>query len=683
MYSVIILNKRSSDLLKNYHFLFKPYIDSGEIGICNWNESGTDLNSSVPDLYKLVKGKKEWKAVIVNTDSLFGYENSYTPDVKNPFDYSVTDKEIAPHESPIPIIRLCHMLCGYSSVVQKQYEKGFQYEEYSSEAGERVPIKVKASELTPEEIQTLSDNHEDLKDIFIEKEIPIEYKEKAEELSKKYRFAETRPEKLALIVTRTDYAGDESRMVLESWKDHLEMTSSLFCERNHYPSVCRFMCFDFTNSDNSLFDKQLMEFWMSILTLCLNKIAASYLQAYRLYNISVGMDTEEFSKSINSHLDGLMAAKRYVEKQLSLKPELSFDINEEIVQKEDIPCSVESNSTSNLYVNKAKISFATDKPTNEFKFWNDEEIEKHKNLELYLKGPRRAINISANLLKNIANSYKEKTYVLDEFQIDDVNEAKYQYEKKILANDIGQILDKKQMMEELDDKSKDVRKIISYRMSFSTIVTISAMVIFLILLGCIPYIVYGFKATHKIMPFIEITCLLTLLSSIGGLVVLFIQRERLRSAIKEFNNVMRKIVTRVNTYASDFSKYFSDVCTYMKAKSIVKNVQTNSVAFNDKMSLLKLHESAIDEAISKDLNWVMAYDIKRKSEYIDSITGIFDPHIRPSDSKIYYVLTSDEDAEIQLNESGYYIHTPYNFVSHFYLEREDLYDDYAEEGVNE
>lgn len=682
MYSVIILNKRSSDLLKNYHFLFKPYIDAGEIGICNWNESGTDIASSVPDLYKLVKGKKEWRAVIVNTDSLFGYDNSIVPDVKNPFDYSKTDQEVAPHESPVPIIRLSHMLCGYSNVIQKQYEKGFQYEEYSAEAGCRVPVKVKAAELTDEDIQALADNHEDLKDIFIEKDIPEEYKVAAEALSKKYHFAETRPEKIALISTRTDFAGDEARMVIESWKDHLEMTSSLFCERNHYPSVCRFMCFDFTNSDNSLFDKQLLEFWMSVLTLCLNKIAASYLQAYRLYRIDVGIDNDSFSKSINGHLDGLMAAKRYVEKQLSLKPELSFNINEEIVKKEDIPCSVESTSTSNLIVSRAKIGFATDKPTNEFAYWNDEERDKHKNLETYLKGPRRAINVSANLLRTISDSYKEKTYVLDEFQIDDVNESKYEYEKKILANDIGNTLDKKKMMEELDEKSKKIRKIISYRMRFSTIVIISVIVIFLILLGCIPYIVYGFKSTHKIMPFIEITSLMTLLSLLGGVVVLFIQRNRLRSAINDFNNVMRKIIAKINTYASDFSKYFSDVCTYMKAKSIVKNVQTNSVAYNDKLSMLKLHENAIDEAISKDLGWVSAFDVKRKSEYIDNVTGIFDPHIRPSDSKIYYVAVSEDDTEIQVNESGYYIHTPYDFVSHFILEREDLYDE-LEEGTNE
>ena len=40
MHTVIILSKHSSDLLKDYRFLFKPFIGSGKICFCDWNESG-------------------------------------------------------------------------------------------------------------------------------------------------------------------------------------------------------------------------------------------------------------------------------------------------------------------------------------------------------------------------------------------------------------------------------------------------------------------------------------------------------------------------------------------------------------------------------------------------------------------------------------------------------------------
>ena len=57
MHTVIILSKHSSNLLKDYRFLFKPFVDNETISFCDWNESGTDLTASVPDLYKLIRGK--------------------------------------------------------------------------------------------------------------------------------------------------------------------------------------------------------------------------------------------------------------------------------------------------------------------------------------------------------------------------------------------------------------------------------------------------------------------------------------------------------------------------------------------------------------------------------------------------------------------------------------------------
>ena len=49
MHTVIILNKQSSDLLKDFRFLYKPFVDEGTISFCDWNEAGTDLKSAVPD----------------------------------------------------------------------------------------------------------------------------------------------------------------------------------------------------------------------------------------------------------------------------------------------------------------------------------------------------------------------------------------------------------------------------------------------------------------------------------------------------------------------------------------------------------------------------------------------------------------------------------------------------------
>ena len=82
MHTVIILSKHSSDLLKDYRFLFKPFIGSGKICFCDWNESGTDLVSSVPDLYKTIRGCLKWRAVVVDTEPAFGRRGGPVPDEK-------------------------------------------------------------------------------------------------------------------------------------------------------------------------------------------------------------------------------------------------------------------------------------------------------------------------------------------------------------------------------------------------------------------------------------------------------------------------------------------------------------------------------------------------------------------------------------------------------------------------
>ena len=48
MHTVIILSKHSSNLLREFRFLFQPFVKNDTISFCDWNESGTDIKTSVP-----------------------------------------------------------------------------------------------------------------------------------------------------------------------------------------------------------------------------------------------------------------------------------------------------------------------------------------------------------------------------------------------------------------------------------------------------------------------------------------------------------------------------------------------------------------------------------------------------------------------------------------------------------
>ncbi len=158
MFTVIFVNHRAEQQRKNYQFLFQPFIDAGEMCFCPWLPEETSIEKAVPDLYRLLKGKKEWRAIVLQMDSV--YENRVRKDVReeeeegrgrtekyrasdiNPFDYSDVDNEKMPHDSEIPLIRLTHMLAGYEFSPIKKFETIYDY--YNDELDEERSIPEKS-----------------------------------------------------------------------------------------------------------------------------------------------------------------------------------------------------------------------------------------------------------------------------------------------------------------------------------------------------------------------------------------------------------------------------------------------------------------------------------------------------------------------------------------------------------
>ena len=95
------------------------------------NESGTDLETSVPDLYKQIRGKVDWRTVIVSAEPVYGNRKGPVPDEKNPFDFPAEAAKAAedavPQDSAIPLVRLTHMICGYPAAPVKNFEEAYEY----------------------------------------------------------------------------------------------------------------------------------------------------------------------------------------------------------------------------------------------------------------------------------------------------------------------------------------------------------------------------------------------------------------------------------------------------------------------------------------------------------------------------------------------------------------------------
>lgn len=672
MFTVIIQNKRSSDLMRDHKFLFKPFVDEGSVAFCDWNESGTDVRSSVPDLYNIVKGKKEWRALILNTDSIYDYKGVLCPSRNNPFDYSRSDTDDMPHESPVPLIRLTHIIGGYSAVPTKEFEKGFEYIDEAS--GEKV--RVRESELTEDEIHQLSMEHyESLTSVYIEKTDPDRIRLQ-EAMAEKYSFTDVRPAEIILVSTKKRTESNERTRVIESWKNHLEMTSSSFWEKNKYPNNCRFLYCDITNTDNSMFQKELTEFWLAVLTLATNKIAASTLQAYRLYKLRVEVSSEELSRILNLHLNKMVSVYAFVKEQLKLRPDYSFDEEEELVQKQTIPVTIEKSEGKDLYMDFGRVGLFRDHPEDEGVFWSEQVKQKKDNLDRYLKSPRRAIDKSANRLKQKTESFTGEYYELDKFQLADLKEFMSGLERKIMSSGVENVVDKEKINESIVKLDKKVKKEISFRLRKKTALIGGLVILAIIFGGYIPYLIQAAKISKDTaFAAFGLTMLVLGLSALGGIVSLLIQRKRVVSVMKEFNELMHSVANDVRSYAAKFEEYFSDICTFMKAQSILDGIHMRKENAMSNYSLLNAHKQALRTAIERDGEWISSYGITRVDEVIPTVTSFFKTEVIPKENPLYYFVANTDENDIPINSTGDLVTSPYKFVEKLWIEREDIFDE--------
>ncbi len=659
--------------MRDYKFLFKPFVDDGSIAFCDWNESGTDVRSSVPDLYNIVKGKKEWRALILSTDSIYDYKGGICPDKKNPFDFSYVDTEELPHESPIPIIRLTHIIGGYSMVLKKEFEKGFEY--IDEDTGEK--IRVRESDLTEEEIHQLSlDHYDTLVSVYMEKSEDLKILELQQAIAEKYSFSDIRPAEIILVATKKKIENNERSKIVESWKNHLEMTSSAFWEKNKYPNNCRFLFYDITNTDNSMYQKELTEFWLSVLTLSTNRIAASTLQAYRLYRLHIDISADELSKILNMHLNKMTSVYAFVKEQLKLRPEYSFDEEEEIVHRQTIPVAIEKSEGKDLYVDLNRVGLCRDCPEEENTFWVSEVRRKKENLDKYLKSPRRAIDKSATRLKLKTESFVGEHYELDKFQLADLKEYMTDLETKIVSSGVENVIDKNKINDEILAVDKKVKKEIEFRLRKKMVIIGGLIMLAVVLCGYIPYLIQSAKISAvNLAAGFGLTLMALIISAFGGLVALFIQRNHIISVMKKFNDAMRSVANNVMVYASKFEEYFSDICTFMKAQSILNGIHMRKENALSNYSLLNAHKQALQTAIERDSEWIASYGINRVDEMIPTVTSFFKTEVVPKDNSLYYFDANTDEDDIPINSTGDLVTAPYKFVEKLWIEREDVFDE--------
>ena len=662
LFTVIFLDKYSSDLLVDYRFLFQEFENSGDIGICPWNENGSNFETMLPDIKRVIQGKREWRAIVVNTDSLYGYQSRPVPDAANPFDYSHVDRDKAPHKSAIALIRLCHVLGGYPAPV-REFEDGFEFYDQNNELRQ-----MRRSELEDEDIAYISEQFAPVKSIFMEKAIPEGIRKRHQALEKKFAFDGIRPSEILLVATRNQREVNVQNSVAEAWKNPTEMASSAFCERNKYPTNCRFLFSEISSTHSANYGRDLTKFWLSVLTLAQNKIPPASLQAYRLYKLSIDISCESLQALLNDHLDKLQSVQRFIHDELIKEADPKVRGNVQYYDEVEIAVVPEKDDEKNI------VSTEEDEKAPEWILVMNERLGKFNN---HAKDTRRAIDRAARRLRSKSEYYykREDPVCMDEFHLGDLKADMAQRELEILSSRPKNHYDREKVNRILNEaKVQQTQHLADEEMPYKK--AAAAIAVLLALFGYCPWLIESFEEVgfDNFLKVFGVTILVIGIMLCGGFIAMNQFRRSMKKKVYEITDKFKEVQKDMDDTVNSYSKYFSSIGTFMSAQSALQRVSLSdeTKVFHDQLSV---HNRAINSLVETDKRWMNNFELDRIETPIQHTESFFNSEIPPHENSMYYYPISDNSVDIPLNTAGDRIHTPYTFISGMHIQREAIFDD--------
>lgn len=677
VFTVIVLDRGSSSLLSVYGLLFEDFIESGQLAICRWNEEGRDLASALPDLPGLIKGKTAWRAVVVVDHAVSSGELETTED--NPFDYLCNRQEaIQLEENAVPLVRLTHMLAGFPELGVKRFEACFRY------VDEKGNIRiVPLDELGEEDKSNLMECYgSTLRRVERPVDFTSEEKARHKELTAKYAMHQERPVELILVATRATPPSRERDNVRRSWDNRVEGESSGFWKRSDYPEICRFLFFDLLHPDNVQFQGQLFRLWLSVLTLALNRVAPSALQAYHLYRLDVAMSQKLLEAQLGGHLATLKAAQGFVQEAASVAPEPSFDLNGALYDDQVIPVRFAPGAGA-LSVNGLSVGLASDRPEDELTAWADAMVTLDTQLDEILLPVRRDLQDAAADARHRAENYRGREYVLDPLQAEQLKNDIQRLEGGIFSSRAIDTIDKTLIEKQKRDADGVVRKAMAVRMKIGTIVSMAAVGLCAYLMGYLSYLHGSYEAgMAALFPAVMLVIVSFVFVAIGGVVVLFGFREQLKERIEDFNATMSAVMRAGNEGARVLQGYLTGICTYMKAQSILSGMRLNQVSERVRLNRRKAHTQALRTLIDHETELCDSLGLIVDVQPLTTLPEYFDPEMPPRSNSIYRLPRGLSMREIEINTTGYRVSAPYEFLTGLTIERVETYDN-AENGEND
>jgi len=703
VHTVIITDRQTTSLFAGHRRLLEPFFveRGGSMCVCQWDETGRNIEEAVPDLYKAIKGHPEWRAIILvhplQKDDEPDDKQEYDP--RNPFDFVCNrGSGLQIKENPAPLVRLTHMLAGFPSLGVKEYQTGYTIYEKKAATFKNIPVKINGKDtvLLQKDIEKIKEEKDleklskindffskhggDIKPRLYEMSYSDEEKAEYKRLAKKYALKENRPAEVLILSTREVYTVDDNEVTREAvrraWQSYDEEQSSDFWKV--YPNTCRFICYDLLNPEHTLYSRDLWRFFLLTLTLAVNQIPGQALQAYHLYKADLHINTDELKYVLDGHIENLMSVQAVIKERKLRVADLTKDKKQELVPDRYISVRFENADESNVKVDCDKLGLAVDCPVSETRFWRDHIQGTRLTIDNILSAPQEIVAGKAFETRLTANSFIGIEQVLDRFQLDRISRHMDELEPQVINSNVYGILDADSYKKEVAKAGETVRKFIGLRLTKRNIFLISSCSLLVYLCGYIPYFINSAKISgHAFGAAFGLAIIALVLLAAGGLLSLWLIRRRLVNKLKTYNKTVRDIFDRVNKGARFFSEYFSSICTYMHAYSLKSGVILKKDNDFTAVKILDAHLATLENEIKANKYLCSLYGVAANDSTVSSAFMDIKEEVLlewPSKSQFYELAPNRAKGTLELDHTGETLNAPYGFIAGISLAREEIYD---------
>ncbi len=672
MFTVIALSDRARLSYRNWSVLFDPFIEKGMLSVCDWNQHAfaRTLSQAIPQLQDVIKGKGEWRVIAVDS-GVQGRGSTF----ENPFDFIANESDqIKPgtetnfEDSHYPVVRLTHMLLGFPELGTKNFVPDISY--VDTETGKRIHESEFISGAITRGIDLDAAKDDFHAKLVTQHDVQVHYREEPfseEEITRHrrtsdhYRVRHAPPSEVMMVTTREPMNASPTAQLRSAWGVVSDLGSSRFVERNNYPASCRFGVYDLHYREHAEYELDQMRFWLSVVTVASNILPPSSFQSERVYRMSVKIDHDTLGRVLNAHLGELLAVQDYLDKQVRSPKRYVEHPLEEVLKNRIVPVSFDSLGGDGLSVSTVGYGLAADSGRSDLGRWEGSFGELTTASEAFIRQPRRVLSRTVSDTRIHAQGYLSQDIELTEIEIEELKEELTKRTGRLTQPATTDILNRAKFFGMLSENNSRIRLAVSSRMRASVIFAAVLLTLVPWLAIFTPYLISALNGSSGNLWYsslVVVGVILTLI--IVTFITLFIMRFLFIRKIRKFNEQLKSFYLEVQAGASAFSRYLSELATYMFGRSVLIATANRQTSHSRKLEWLFATRKRVSERIDSEKSILRSLDHSIEIERIQFDTAPVDKFGFSDYQKIFRLPLGNR--RMSLNHTGEQIDAPYAFI---------------------